>query len=220
MAIARDTYGIAGRVTGLTRTLSYTCSGANRLLLVWIEEYGTNQSDNITGVTYNGVSMTRIAFPGVSGGSALRWYLYSLVAPATGTHDIVATGTISGDQIGIYAVSYTGCKQSAPEVVVTQSQNNTTPITLTLTTLTANAFFVGGVVSDGATPNANSNCTVISNSTDNFNVFEYNSNPVVTPGSVSMVINVSSANSWSTYGAAVSLAPAILISPLPTFYQI
>lgn len=208
MAVTRDAYSIAGRASGLTRTLSHTCTGSNLLLLAWVEEYGTNTSDNITGVTYNGVAMTRIAFPGVAGGSVLRFYCYALVAPATGTHNIVATGTISGDQIGIYAVSYANCVQTTPEVVQTVSQSNSSPLTITLTTVANNAFFVGGVCSDGMTPSANSNCTIINNSTDNFNVFEYNSNPKSPAGSVSMSINVSSTNNWSSYGVGVSIAPA------------
>lgn len=218
MAIARDAYSIAGRSAGLTRTLSHTCTGSNLLLLAWVEEYGTNASDNITGVTYNGVAMTRIAFPTAAGGSVLRWYLYALLAPATGTHNIVATGTYSGSQIGIYAVSYSGVKQTSnPDVVVTQSQSNSSPLTLSLTTVADNAWFVGGVCTDGTTPTANSNCTVINNSTDNFNVFEYNSNPKTPTGSVSMSVNVSSTNNWSSYGAGVSIAPYILTTNIKSF---
>ncbi len=68
-------------------TASHTCSGNNRLLLV-----GVAAQVVPTAVTYNGVAMTAIdhAIP-----DDISWeiYLYGLIAPDSGAHDVVVTMT-------------------------------------------------------------------------------------------------------------------------------
>ena len=65
MAIALDTSLDLGFSFSGSKTTSFTTSGSNRLLFVG--GWGAVGSDNWTGVTYNGVSMTRIDTSLVSG---------------------------------------------------------------------------------------------------------------------------------------------------------
>jgi hypothetical protein len=64
-------------------------------------------------VTYNAVSMNEIANQLYAGGTVERLCLFELVAPATGAHDIVATG-VAADDVELMALSYTGVDQADP----------------------------------------------------------------------------------------------------------
>lgn len=89
-----------------THTFGYACSGTNRLLLVGIGSGAS--SDVITGVTYNGVAMTRAV--GLSpGGPSAYWYY--LVAPPTGNNDVVVTLSSAGG-INVVAVQLTDAPQT------------------------------------------------------------------------------------------------------------
>jgi len=105
-------------------TFSHTCSGADRILLVGI--FHNASAEHVQSVTYNGVSLTRLASASVSG--AFEHELWYLVAPATGANDIVVTHNVNpGDLIGC-AVSYTGVHQSMPfGAVVTGSGVSSAP---------------------------------------------------------------------------------------------
>ena len=102
-----------------TLTVSHTvAAGSNRILLVGsaIEEQG--ETPDITGITYNGVSMTRVtsseqAIGGVTWVRGEWWYL---IAPATGANNVVATiGTAGEDaNVGLYCADYSNHNGSAP----------------------------------------------------------------------------------------------------------
>src|SRR5205809_294622 len=103
MPIAFDAV-VDGGLTNVTTTHSYahTCAGSDRLLLVAVLIGAT--ADDVTGVTYNGVAMTRV---GTIADSLRRVYLYELVGPASGTHNVVvSTGT--NQLIIAGSASYTG----------------------------------------------------------------------------------------------------------------
>lgn len=101
MAVAYDAYSRSGDGFASSVTWAHTCAGSDRYLLVGI--YCDSASDQVTGVTYNGVAMTRIA----RFASGVSIYLYGLVAPATGANNIIAsfTGAIGAD---VAAMSFTG----------------------------------------------------------------------------------------------------------------
>lgn len=66
----------------------------------------------VTGITYNGVSLTNIGTQ-ASGTDAGNVSMWGLVAPATGTHTIAVT--LSGVAISVgNAVSYSGVHQTSP----------------------------------------------------------------------------------------------------------
>ncbi|MES2006896.1 MAG: hypothetical protein V4436_02175 [Patescibacteria group bacterium] len=101
-AIALDaTSGISNNNT----PLAHTCTGSNLVLVAL--DVADDTGDNLTGITYNSVSMSfvvKIQFP------ADRWqYKYILVNPSTGTHNISPSGTTFNAMGGL---SYTGAAQT------------------------------------------------------------------------------------------------------------
>lgn len=102
-------------------TWSHTCTGVNLVLYVGVHEaYGV---DNVSGVTYNGVAMTRVKDSFVATGC----YVYRLIAPATGAHDIVVTFSSTLDRgKAVGAVSVTGANQTTPEHTSTEGSDGAT----------------------------------------------------------------------------------------------
>lgn len=201
MAIAYDAYsGVNG--SGTSATVSHTCSGSNRLLVagVWL-----SSADDLTGVTYNSVSMTQIAKK--KSGTGSEWlYLYYLLAPDTGANNIVATQSGSTD-IRIRATSYTGVLQSGqPDASTTNDSTSTiTTLTTNLTTVADNCWTVlferngcGNITaSTGTTLRSSSDSLIIGDS-----------NGAITPaGSTSMAVNFASCNLNTSIMA--SFAPVI-----------
>lgn len=134
MAIVRDTFSAMaspGSTSSLTR--SFTCTGTNLLLLV---AFTKRTNDDITGVTYNGVAMTQIIKRDHADSTEFL-YIYGLLNPATGTHDIVASAS-AASVMYLGAVSYTGVLQSDPLTNATFSAGNS----LALTVAANDAMFV------------------------------------------------------------------------------
>lgn len=106
-------------------TWAHTCSGSDRLLRVTTSHF--DNSDTIDSITYNGVALT--AVPGGSTNNG-QYYVtaYYLIAPDTGTHDIVVTVTGSVFDFGAGAISYTDAHQTTPlGTAVTATGTSTTP---------------------------------------------------------------------------------------------
>jgi hypothetical protein len=110
VAIAFDAATDGGLDLAGPLTFAHTVSGSDRVLFVGV--FGSTvfvdaTGNDVTGVTYNGAAMTERTRQLEQGdGVNDRWcYLFSLVAPDTGTHNVVVGG--SGVQ-GAIAASYTG----------------------------------------------------------------------------------------------------------------
>ena len=139
-AIAFDamaTSTVAGSIT--STTFAHTVgTGANRALFVGVGYADSTQG--ITGVTYAGVALTQGAYSNAF--TYGRSYIYYMVAPASGTNNVVVTyaGTLSADDRGgVGAVSYTGVAQTSPiDVTGTTSTDPGTSMTIALTTTSAN----------------------------------------------------------------------------------
>lgn len=107
-AIAFDASSNGNANPGTSVTVSQTCTGSNLLLLVHV---GTNDTtDKVTGVTYNSVAMTRLDSKAAAT-TGFMGFVYYLINPATGTHNIVASRSDS-NLITVDAVSYTGVSQT------------------------------------------------------------------------------------------------------------
>lgn len=120
-------------------TWSHTCSGSDRLLLVGIKTYGS--ADPVTGVTYNGVAMTQLKK--VDGGTNDVFnYVYGLLSPDTGAHDISISYT-GGQYVSATAGSYTGVLQSGlPDATAEAHYDSTgtTSLNTTITTVLNNCY--------------------------------------------------------------------------------
>lgn len=146
MAIVQDTTSYSS-ATSTSLTYAHTCTGSNLILLVAV--VAVTASDVITGVTYNGVSMTKIA--GQLYGGVAYQYLYYLVAPSTGANNIIVSSS-SSVLLQSQAVSYTGVVQSSPTITGNSVENSVTSIASTLTSTVDNSVHIAHFrVSDNAT---------------------------------------------------------------------
>src|SRR5438067_591060 len=93
-------------------TISHTCGGSNRILLVGVEI--SVGGETVTGVTYNSVAMTQINLQDLNGSTFRNTYLFYLIAPATGANNIVVSASGGTGNIYAAAASYTGVDQSSP----------------------------------------------------------------------------------------------------------
>lgn len=144
MAIAYDnsTASAYSGASSTTVTWSHTCSGTDRVLVVGV--YTTN--DNLSTVTYNGVSCT---FIGKIAGTTDYIHLYYLINPASGANNVVATATSALLGYG-QATSITGAKQSGqPDASATGANASTTNFTTSVTTVADNSWLVGIVYGGG-----------------------------------------------------------------------
>jgi hypothetical protein len=210
MAIALDATSSSANQTGSSVTFSHTCTGSNRILIVGVAI--ADNSDTVTGVTYNSVALTSIASADNFNGSrnVTLWYL---IAPATGANNIVVT--LSGTPAAFFSVgaaSYTGVKQSGqPDAFGSYSgTSSTVDYTKSITTVADNCWLVG-VLTNGNSlnPTADSGTTlrlsVYNRSGNGYELFLLDSNGAKTPAS-SYALGVS-ADAGAGAVIVASLAP-------------
>jgi hypothetical protein len=168
---------------------------------------GVPVADAITGVTYNGQAMTLIGKQTSNEASGGRYeYLFYILAPATGTHNVVIS--LSGSEV-IYATvaTYSGVKQTTPDASTTNSAAGATSVTTTLTTVADNCWtFLTGRTNQ--TQTAGTGCTArgTTNGDGGYNL--YDSNGAVTPaGSHGMTITTASSSFYGMVMASFAPAP-------------
>lgn len=118
-------------------TLAFTNTAGDILFVaVWLND----ATQTISGVTYNAVSMTQIDTISLSGIGIS--YLFMLVTPATGNHNIVVTHTGTPNLV-INVASYSGSKQSGqPDAHQTNTSASQTSTAVPLTTVADNCWIV------------------------------------------------------------------------------
>ncbi len=140
MAIAFDAK--SNNSSGAT-TWSHTCTGSNLVLVVLVAQ--TTGSTAITGVTYNGISMTQSQNV-VDGYNFATFYL---VNPSTGTHTVsVSHNTTTGGLFG-GSVSFSGANTTSP-VDTTPTYVSNTGGPLSWTTNYNNSFLFDAVIENGS----------------------------------------------------------------------
>jgi hypothetical protein len=171
-------------------------------VFVYYWNAGNTGASRITGVTYNGVALTRVAFK-VDGGSALRsmdcWYLLN---PATGSHTIAVSGSDFGDKQGV-GLSVADAVQSAPTAF--SANGNGTAISTALTG-TVNDLFLDGAgfnQVDSATMAAGGSQTQRSNFTAGNNQ-RMGASTVPGTTSLAMTWTISATREWAQIAVAVS----------------
>lgn len=145
MALAVDNTGsginILNQIIGGTTTISFTTgSGSDRLLIVNISTWnngGTGTGCSI--VVYGLQSMTLVTGSGATNGQFYteQWVL---IAPATGTANIVATVAGKTDKLGLAAVSFTGADQITGIDINTNTTGTSDTVTASLTTSISNEY--------------------------------------------------------------------------------
>lgn len=209
MAIAFDTSANGGFANASTLTWSHTCTGSNLVLFVHVcgDTVGTDPTGvNVTGVTYNTVAMALIAKVVATGD---RWiYLFALIAPATGAHNIVTSGS-SAFTAGLSA-SYTGVSQSGlPDAFATNTATGVgsgVAFTCTVTTIADNCWTVLATKNGVSTSTAGTGTTIRWDGGPATACAISDSNGAVTPpGAQSMSISTSGSGNWA--GIIASFAP-------------
>ena len=195
--IAFDAKTTASVNPGTSLTWSHTCTGSNLILLVATNDNHT-AADNITGITYNSVALTKIKNLYLSNKNIGLWYLLN---PATGANNVVMTAGASSALMGI-AGSYSGVAQTQPNIItgaVSATATASTGQTLTVTTTIDNSWAWLMTENDAGAPTAGTNATILqapfgwSGAVGLF----YNTNPISPTGNFSMSYTHASGNSWA-----------------------
>jgi hypothetical protein len=142
--VTYDTSG-AYTTTASSMTQAFTVgNNSNRILIVAI---GVGSAQTVTAVTYNGVAMTSL-FSNSNDDSVMSYSLYYLLAPATGSNNLVITASASTN-IRTQVYSYYNAAQQAPETSNGNGANNNGTASASLTNLTARAIMFFMVSSRG-----------------------------------------------------------------------
>lgn len=209
MAIAFDaatgpTKTVAGAPNPLT--FVHTCTGTNLILFVGVTDQ-SGVTNNITSVTYNGVSATKIDEQqnGVGDGDT---YLYYLIAPATGLNTLSVTRTNTANDMIIYAASYTGAKQSGQPDASSKGASTGTA-SQAVTSIADNCWAVLCWYSRGDTSSAGSGTTLRTNATNQGGMFD--NNTAKTPAG-SITLNVTQGGAESNSRVMASFAPFVVVN--------
>lgn len=196
-----------------TFTLAHTCTGSNLTLVVPVViVHGTS----VTGMTYNTVAMTLSSSSTSGSGGRYDTYIYTLIAPATGTHDIVFTvpSPIGGSkQMTMQGSSYTGTNQTAIDSASSTVAATSSPFVLTTTVVAANCWITGACGSADGDMNATPGSGTTYHGAQVGNMQAGDSNGTVGTGSQSLNFGHTNANEIS--GSIVSIAPPTPIVVLP-----
>ena len=205
--ITYDNSADGGNNSGSTASLTYSYtvgSGANRLLVVNL--IGDTTADDISSVTYGGTALTLVRKVHVP---ANNWqYLYYLLNPSSGSHNIVITAGSSHYLIS-QAASWYNVKQSAqPDASTTNTAAAAvTSVTTSLTTVASGSLVVQGLWSFGHLAAGSGAAPILTDAAfDAGGIFASSGSPVSPAGNVSMT-TISDGNS-STGVIMASFAPA------------
>ena len=200
MAIAFDTSTSSGSSSTSTLTRSHTCSGADRVLVVFVKVYNT--SNLLTSVTYYGVGLTQVT---AIQDASNRWsYSYILDNPATGANNVVVNLS-SATFVSSSSHSYTGCATSGIPDASAASNIATVDVSISATTTVDNCWLVGAYAG-ARTYTAGGGTTQRQVNTNADYLVTFDSNSPKTPaGTYSLAGTQSSATACSRH--IISLAP-------------
>jgi hypothetical protein len=149
-------FRVADQSSPYTYSHTVPATGARRALIVQVGAYDNPASGAVTGVTYNGVAMTKIGSTyGALDGAVGLIETYVLVNPDTGAHDVEIS--FSGGpwtELDSVAHAWTDVDQTAPIASSDGGSGTGASPSLTLTVTGSNVgigavyFYPGGGVSD------------------------------------------------------------------------
>lgn len=193
----------------MSETYSHTVgSGSDRYLVVSIarNDDTTTAPDDVTGVTYDGVAMTRlVALDGNGDGRFLYSYLYGLANPTPGTHNVVISLTGStGSRAYSITASYAGVRQTGqPDATASITASIGNPVSTTLTTVADNSWIVASAADNNPPYTGSGVLTTRGGGTNASSLLD--SNGALTPaGAKTISITATGRNSL----VGISLAPA------------
>jgi len=128
-----------------TFNVSHTCTGSNGYLIVSLR---TSDATDISGVTYDSVSMTQLASVGSS--TSNRHIVYGLVGPSTGANNITVTFSTAGKIYDTHCrgSSFANVDQTTPLGTVVTSSGTSNDPNVTITTTTDDMGWCGASTND------------------------------------------------------------------------
>lgn len=202
-SIAVDAVG-SGQTTGTTLTISHTVAGSDRYLLAG--GAGNWPATDINSITYNTDALTELVATDITGGNG-ACEIYGIVAPDTGTNDLVITYNNGGDGNIGHVISLTGVDQSTPIGTGVSAAGTGTTITVNVSSAS------GELVVDIAVADADGSSrtlTVGADQTQRSNLQTTNLGGIVSAmstepgaGTVTMSWAVSASLNWATVAVPV-----------------
>lgn len=186
MAIAFDA-AVNAAASSSPLTFAHTVgAGSDRILFVGVEHNGTT---TVSGITYNGVALTKI---NAQASGVMNFELWYLSNPASGSNNVVVTTVGAVTLLNASAASYTGAvgPSGVPDSQGTSSGFEGT--TDTRTSVANNCwhigFFAGLDTGNGLTAGAGATARTVL--TSGFGMFDSNG-PITPAGSHSMTVTIS-----------------------------
>jgi hypothetical protein len=173
--VVDSTVNFSRYTNAVTHTVSFNNVGGT-LLLVGFECLRNVAGDSISSVTYNGITLTKIAHQkgSVNNRTANMW---KLLSPDTGTHDLVIT-LVATERVSGTIETYTGQDLTSPIDVVANTTTSGTTVTFPITTITDKSALFLAAQSNRTTTAAGTNTTLL---LSDGNVVTARSTAVVTP---------------------------------------
>ena len=179
---------------GASNTLSQAYTGVNNsanelLAILIVGDTITGGNDDITSVTYNGVPATLAAkytSPPVSAGTRYM-YVYTLMNPAIGSHDVVITAASAHYLLGVVG-EYSGVN-TIPVDTTTTNGAAAVSLSTNITTAAANEWVIVCAQAGGSIPASGSNTTLRLGTTEFNNPTLLDTNGPVPMGTASININ-------------------------------
>lgn len=206
MDIAFDAISSVAAAVATSLTYAHTTTGSDPILFAMGRDKVAAASV-VTGITYNSVSLTNVN--GVQIPSSRFMWIYYMVAPATGAHNVVVSASESVS-LRSYAATYSGAKQSSQP-----DGNNTTTgtnpnltISNTITTTADNCWMIMYLNDDqGAiTYSTSTGDTIRLNNDGGGMCFMDTGGPITPAGSNTMTLT---GTNGSRGGLAVSFSPVV-----------
>jgi hypothetical protein len=191
MAIAFDAAATSSALGASSLTYSHTCTGSNLILWVSAGVNSADASDHVTGVTYNGVAMTRAVASINAVANEDPVYLYYLVAPATGAHNVVVSLNASKDVYSV-ASSYTGAAQTGQPDATTSGATGlgtANSLSMSLTVVASGCWVISAATDEqSGSPSAGTGLSS-TRSSQTFESVTADTNGTVSTGSYSVTWN-------------------------------
>ena len=128
---------------GTTFTMSHSCSGSNRLLVVCIPGCTTTRNFTCTSVKYNGIPLSLAVKREKTTSYYLKSYIYYLVNPPAGTYDVEVNFDIDpGECASMVAVSFSGADQTDPIGATGSNLVKDEYISVTVSTERSNSYLI------------------------------------------------------------------------------
>lgn len=208
MAIAFDNATFASEVSTTTRTFSHTVNSNTNGILIVLAHNNSGATDTFTGVTYAGVAMTRLTGVASANGDMYD-SLWCLLAPASGTNNVVITSSTTRGIIGM-ASGYTGVSQAANPTVYAASSSATssTSVSSSVTPTVDNSWIVVTGAQNAVGITASTNINNVRASEGGVAYRRIADSGVITPAA-------STSQTW-TYASNCCIITQVVIAPVST----